>query len=96
MQFGDEKVMPFRKTMHSGASFDAKDPSESSFSGVTSEDSNKLGFNVETHKKLIKDIIAGLLDGKLNSEFKHVQFTWNKQEGPQFFTVMDPEYVKKQ
>ena len=54
MHFGDEKVMPFRKTMHSGASFDAKDPSESSFSGVTSEDSNKLGFNVETHKSSSK------------------------------------------
>ena len=46
--------------------------------------------------QLMQDIIAGLLDGKLNSEFKHVQFTWNKQEGPQFFTVMDPAYVKKQ
>ena len=63
---GGEKKMAYRKDMHSEASISAVDPSEASFSGVTSEDSNKLGFNIETHKKLIKDIISGLLDGELN------------------------------
>ena len=93
---GDEKKVLFRKDMTVHSDIEAKDPSDESFSGVTSEESNKVGFDVETHKKLIKDIIAGLLDGKLNAEFKHVQFTWNKMEGPQFFTVMDPAFVKKQ
>ena len=96
VHMGDEKVMPYRKTMHSGTSFDANDPFEDSFSGVTSEEQNKITYDAEAHKKLIKDLIAGLLDGLFNKEFKHVQFTWNKQEGPQFYTVMDPAFVKKQ
>ena len=96
VHMGDEKVMPYRKDMTLASDIDANDPSDDSFSGVTSEVPNKVGFNVDTHKKLIKDIIAGLLEGQLTAEFKHVQFTWNKLEGPQFYTVMDPAFVKKQ
>ena len=73
---------------------EAEDPSEDSFSGVTSEVQNKNGFNVETHKKLIKDIIGGVIDGELRPMFSYVQFTWRKGEGPQFYTIDDPAIVK--
>ena len=63
VHLGDEKVMPYRKTIHTETSFDANDPFEDSFSGVSSEEPNKLTYDVEAHKKLIKGLITGLLDG---------------------------------
>ena len=93
---GDEKIMSYRKTVHSGASIDANDPSDDSFQGVSSEDSNKLTYDVEAHKKLTKSILCGIVDGTLTGAFRYVQFTWTKPQAPEFTTIVDPTYVQKQ
>ena len=96
MHLGDEKRMAYRKRIDSNAEISFESPSEDSSEELSSDNQNAVGFNPETHKKLIKDIISGLLDGQLTEQFKHVQFRWTKPDGPEFWTVMDPAFIKKQ
>ena len=95
MHLGDEKKMPFRKDMTQAEDLSASALSDSSFQGVSSEDPNKLQYDVEEHKKLIKSILGGIVDGSLRPAFKYVGFTWTKPNAPEFTTVMDPEYVQQ-
>ena len=88
--------MAFRKDMNVNSDIDAKTPSDSSFVGVTTENSNKLSYDVEDYKKLTKDIVNGIVDGTLRAAFRFVEFKWQKPGEPEFTTVVDPQYVHKQ
>ena len=63
LHLGDEKRMLYRKRVDSNAEISVDSPSEYSSEELSSDNQNMIGFNPETHKKLIKDIIAGVLDG---------------------------------
>lgn len=95
MHLGDEKKMAFRKDMTANSEFSATYPIDSSFQGVSSDDPNKLHYDAEEHKKLIKGILGGIVDGSLRPAFKYVGFTWTKPNAPEFTTVMDPAYVQQ-
>ena len=71
-------------------------PLDDTFSGVSSEDSNKLTYDVAEHKKLIKSILCGIVDGNLTTAFNYVNFTWTKPQAPEFTTIVDPTYIQKQ
>ena len=63
LHLGDEKRVPYRKRIDSNAEISIDSPSDDSSEELSSDNQNTIGFNPETHKKLIKDIIAGVLDG---------------------------------
>lgn len=84
--------MPFRKNLSVNSEFSANSLSSDSFVGVPSEDSNKLSYDVEAHKKLTKAILCGIVDGTLTEAFRYVEFKWTKPHAPEFTTVVDPAY----
>ena len=92
MHLGDEKKMPFRKNLSVNSEFTANSLSSDSFVGVPSEDSNKLSYDVEAHKKLTKAILCGIVDGTLTDAFRFVEFKWSKPQAPEFTTVVEPAY----
>ena len=76
MHLGDEKKMAYRKDPNAHSELSASALSSDSFVGVPSEDSNKLTYDVEAHRKLTVSIIAGIVDGTLTDAFRYVEFKW--------------------
>ena len=78
LHLGDEKKMAYRKDPNAHSELSASALSSDSFVGIPSEDSNKLTYDPQEHKKHTKAILCGIVDGTLTPAFRYVYFVWNK------------------
>ena len=58
------------------ANDDAEGQSDDSLVGLTHSEPLDSGYEVEAHKKYIKDLFGGLLDASPNVQYFKVAFTW--------------------